>query len=169
MPRKRRKERARRDLTDEERHENLLHCLHGCGIKTRVLPEASLRELWIAVRREVLDEWIREYPGTRPWAWWRFDMPEGTRREVLDGGTHPFDCPRRRAHVRELVVDAGAATDFERAAYALYRGKPKMVFRFERLREYESEAEYLRRLDLLKNAEERELYERGTCRADDVD
>jgi len=49
MPRKRRKERARRELTNEERDENLRHCLHGCGIKTRVLTEPDLRELWAAV------------------------------------------------------------------------------------------------------------------------
>jgi len=64
-------------------------------------------------------------------------------------------------------VDAGAATDFENAAYALHRGKPKAVFAFEPLREYESERDYLTRLDLLTADEEQELSERGTCRADD--
>lgn len=37
--------------------------------------KAALRAAWDSARDEVLAEWIRDHPGTRPWAWWRFDAP----------------------------------------------------------------------------------------------
>lgn len=37
-------------------------------------------EAWRTVGATVLEEWIAKYPGTRPWAWWRYDAPEPRRR-----------------------------------------------------------------------------------------
>ncbi|MCC6228523.1 MAG: hypothetical protein IT432_04775 [Phycisphaerales bacterium] len=34
------------------------------------------RRAWEELRDELLPEFIREHPLTRPWAWWRFDAPE---------------------------------------------------------------------------------------------
>lgn len=31
---------------------------------------------WADVRDELLPAWIREHPGTRPFAWWECDAPE---------------------------------------------------------------------------------------------
>ncbi len=31
---------------------------------------------WDQYRDEILADWIRVRPGTRPYAWWRFDSPE---------------------------------------------------------------------------------------------
>jgi hypothetical protein len=38
------------------------------------------REPWEAARAELLPAWIKEHPGTRPFAWWRIDAP-GFRRD----------------------------------------------------------------------------------------
>jgi len=39
----------------------------------------SLEELWRAYRDDVMVEWIRARPGTRPRLWWRFDAPAPRR------------------------------------------------------------------------------------------
>ena len=36
------------------------------------------RDLWAAEGGELLKEWIADAPGSRPWAWWRFDSPKRT-------------------------------------------------------------------------------------------
>lgn len=41
--------------------------------------QAQLREAWEYAREELLAEWIRESPGTRPPGWWLFDAPERRR------------------------------------------------------------------------------------------
>ncbi|MEW5772478.1 MAG: hypothetical protein AB1916_03040 [Thermodesulfobacteriota bacterium] len=33
-------------------------------------------EMWAAMREEIMASWVRERPGTRPWAWWTFTAPE---------------------------------------------------------------------------------------------
>jgi hypothetical protein len=31
---------------------------------------------WAEMRDELLPAWIKEHPGTRPWAWWEQEAPE---------------------------------------------------------------------------------------------
>jgi hypothetical protein len=57
---------------------DLPFALHGAGRQ---------RELWRLCRDAVLPAWIAERPGTRPWAWWRFDAPEPARRRLGGTGT----------------------------------------------------------------------------------
>jgi hypothetical protein len=38
-------------------------------------PRQQLEALWAAHREHVLAAWIRQRPGTRPYAWWVFDAP----------------------------------------------------------------------------------------------
>lgn len=61
-----------------------------------VLPEETKKEIWHAAKNEILEQWIKEKPGSRPWAWWRWDAPR-----QLDQGTEAFwegtlPDPRRR-------------------------------------------------------------------------
>jgi hypothetical protein len=42
--------------------------------------EAELRGLWPEREAEVLSWYSKHFPGTRPWAWWRFSAPEPRRR-----------------------------------------------------------------------------------------
>lgn len=41
---------------------------------------AACRRTWRDLRDELLPDWIREHPGTRPWAWWEFDAPRWDRK-----------------------------------------------------------------------------------------
>jgi hypothetical protein len=45
------------------------------------------RSLWREHRAELLPEFIAEHPGQRPWAWWRFDAPERSRKRLGGLGT----------------------------------------------------------------------------------
>jgi hypothetical protein len=49
---------------------------------------SSAEEAWEELRDELLPRFVLEHPGTRPWAWWRFDAPEPTRQ--LFGGYDAF-------------------------------------------------------------------------------
>jgi hypothetical protein len=44
---------------------------------------SGLHALWTEHRAEILGDWIRVRPGTRPYAWWRFEAPEP--RQVVVG------------------------------------------------------------------------------------
>lgn len=46
--------------------------------QVKFFEEERLGEFWPMLREEILGNWIRENPGTRPAAWWRFDAPIGT-------------------------------------------------------------------------------------------
>jgi hypothetical protein len=37
--------------------------------------DGQKREAWDALRDEILEAWVQEYPGTRPSHWWRYDAP----------------------------------------------------------------------------------------------
>lgn len=61
-------------------------------------------EAWKTCGSELLRQWIKERPGTRPWAWWHFDAPRWNNpryerlslpepRKRLGGtGTPNFEC-----------------------------------------------------------------------------
>lgn len=157
MPRKRRKAKELRALTELEHRECVYHCWTGSGVRAFIpfANDEELRQFWNSVRADVLAEWIRERPGTRPWCWWRFEATE--RREPIDNLPHPFDCSDRRAHI-------DAYCDGDHAEHnGLSFGEPKYVFGIEPPRHYESEADYLLRLGLLA---ESEVHERGECCAE---
>jgi hypothetical protein len=40
---------------------------------------AALRQVWREVADDLLDRWIADRPGTRPYAWWLFDGPRWSR------------------------------------------------------------------------------------------
>lgn len=103
------------------------------------LPGEHYRRAWQVLRDELLPAWIEEQPGTRPAAWWRCDMPRGTRRERTDSGQHPFDDP-------------GYTLPQE-----LFRGTPRYRRPEDMAAEYETEACYLMRLNLCSAAELLEL------------
>lgn len=46
-----------------------------------VRPE-ECRAAWNALRDDVLIEWVKQHPGTRPLWWWLFDAPEPQRRRL---------------------------------------------------------------------------------------
>jgi hypothetical protein len=48
-------------------------------------PYGDARPKWLEHRAALLNEWIAEHPGTRPAAWWAFDVPRGAWREHVGG------------------------------------------------------------------------------------
>jgi hypothetical protein len=34
------------------------------------------KALWEEKRTDILTDWIKTRPGSRPWAWWVYDAPE---------------------------------------------------------------------------------------------
>jgi hypothetical protein len=90
---------------------------------------------WADVEAELLPGWIREHPASRPWAWWKDAAPEPRRRVGGSG---------RRG--RNASLEFGVPTDtwFK----DVDPDNPPI---------YESQAAYLRRLDLLTPAEKKWL------------
>jgi len=41
---------------------------------------AIRQKIWTAVKKDFLKGWIIDHPGTRPWAWWKWDSPEPRKR-----------------------------------------------------------------------------------------
>lgn len=68
-----------------------------CGIMTREREDyteatdvdARRQQAWQDLAPELLVDWIRTRPFTRPWAWWRYDPPECRR---CMSGEHPYDA-----------------------------------------------------------------------------
>ena len=86
-----------------------------------------MKAAWWELRDELLSTWIEQHPGTRPYAWWRFESPE-LRRQMEPGpeSIGPpdwFGCP------------------------SSFRGMPHDGM-------FETEGEYLDRLGLLTPGEE---------------
>jgi hypothetical protein len=81
--------------------------------------DEAIRAAWAALQSTIMPAWIQRRPGTRPWAWWKFEAPE--RRRTVGGRIHPFDDPRRK-----LAVAKSDRKNFWRVAYALHRGMPRM-------------------------------------------
>src|SRR3954451_19809015 len=81
--------------------------------------EDEAREAWEIMREKIMADWIREQPGTRPWAWWRWDAPQPARRERIDGQPHPNDNKQRSLHVARCDNPS-----FWKVAYRLSFGLP---------------------------------------------
>ena len=75
------------------------------------------RTVWEKHRDEILAEWIRKHPGTRPYAFWVLDTPEPRKRRRLGGiGTPKHEAlailPRFK-----WGVPVNWVTDFDVAYY----------------------------------------------------
>lgn len=113
----------------------------------------SIRRAWLECRSQLLPEWIRANPGTRPWAWWQFDAP--ARRERADGVIHPFNDRCRKAQLAKLPATCWV----RQHAYDLFFGVPRLRQTPDEMSAaYESEAAYLSRHNLLTDAEQREIF-----------
>lgn len=70
MPRLRRKLKTRTAWTDEQRHALWHHDWFQV-----FTDDEHEQAAWEHFRAELLADWIRERPGTRPRPWWKFDAP----------------------------------------------------------------------------------------------
>ena len=145
MPRPRRKTKRRKPTEYTPAH--IRHLLSGNDFFGAGFPDnRSMQEGWESLRAEILPEWIREHPGRRPYAWWRFDAPEPRRR--IDGRLHPFDDPERQEKIERIAQQPGTAADFAARMTETFFGLPARKYPADFGR-YESELDYLRRLGLL--------------------
>jgi hypothetical protein len=112
------------------------------------------RAAWEELGPQLLLDWVKEQPFTRPHSWWTFDAPE--RRRCITG-PHWHDKPETIAHVEELERQYPG---FKKRHYRLSYGTPNLLggpgYDFHNQPDYESERDYLIRLDLL-TTHEREL------------
>lgn len=119
--------------------------------------EEGQRELWLRLRRPILSEHIRRRPGTRPWAWWKWEAPEMRRTVGLDCADpdHDDDCDGSHGCNGEDDGRLPAFEDPDLPAHwkKNYFGTPNAYDGFR----YETEADYLDRLGLLTKAERRAL------------
>lgn len=105
MPRVRRKRTDFRDYSDRTR----LRLLDGHDwewMDGDELTEDELRAAWEELREELIEEHVREFPGTRPWAWWVWDR--GIEQPI-----QLQDNPRETAY----LAAHGLLTEQERKAF----------------------------------------------------
>ena len=130
MPRKLRLKRRGSSWTAE--HRKIL--MSGLDYFDLFTDETEQAACWRELKTEILPEFIAVNPGSRPWAWWEFDMPVGSRREAISG-RHPWDDPEFRLPKE------------------LWFGEPRFLRECDLSIEYETEASFLERLNLLFGCE----------------
>jgi hypothetical protein len=102
--------------------------------------EESQRALWDELKDDILAEHVKRSPGSRPWAWWKWEATEMRRVMGLDRDIVGDETDRLPA-----FEDPNLPAHFKRN----YFGKPNIYDGFL----YESEEEYLERLGLLTREE----------------
>ncbi len=153
MPRKKFSDKRRSTLTDGQ----MSYLRTGvfppgdAGIYFFKIDDEKVKAAWESVGADLVAECVKRSPGTRPWAWWRFDAPE-TRKRLGGRGTLrnkiallDFGMPKLglnwiipadvRVGINAIPVDPANPPSFE------------------------SSANYLRRLGLLASGEEKRLTE----------
>jgi len=138
----RRKTLARRTLHTED--ESLVrHALRTGRDWFRLLSDPGSAEYyWREFGPGIMEQWARENPGTRPWAWWEFDAPD--RRRCIEG--------------RDVLADPGRPAHLRKTSF----GVP-VCWTPEEMRDpstYESETDFLERHGLL-TPEEKALIDAG--------
>jgi len=118
-----------------------------------LVDDDKLIAAWESCRDELLREFIKRFPGTRPWAWWSF---EGPRQDTGSGAFfEPLPVPRER------IGGKGETTCEVYPAIVPHfvKGIPASwaFIDLEFPPTYESEAAYLDRHGLLTPVEKRYL------------
>ena len=69
----------------------------------------KMKKAWKSHREQIMLEWIKKYPCSRPWAWWELDSPRWARKfNAYFDGTLPE--PRKR-------LGGTGTSNFEDLAY----------------------------------------------------
>jgi hypothetical protein len=119
-------------------------CAAGLGTKWGIVlgvpSDEQRKALWREHGAGIVADWISVHPGSRPWAWWRWDAQE----------------PRRVVAGAELLMPKTAPTDFE-GVWRDHLGVPAFVqFRprgYAGLPAVEGQGVYLKRLRLVRPGE----------------
>lgn len=122
---------------------------YGDGDRTADMLE-RMKTDWVLYRDQILADWVTKHPGTRPWAWWQFDAT--ARREPVDGSQHPFDRSERKRYAAKWQR---LYPKRDLRLFELLYGMPAISLG-ERCT-FETEAQYLTRLNLLLPGEAESL------------
>ena len=115
--------------------------------------DQRMQAVWEQFKNEIMAAWIREHPGSRPWAWWEIDAPE-PRRRVGGTGTPDFEVLAYTPHY-ERGVPTGWITQDDVDIYGPnFKGIPVDPYNPP---QFESEAAFLKRHNLLSITEIKHL------------
>src|SRR5690349_1579300 len=83
--------------------QHVSYLVSGCAyfVDVRHWDDDAVHNLWRLVRPYVWSTLIEKLPGWRCYSFWRFEAPE--RRQMTNGGVHPFDDPVRQANIERLA------------------------------------------------------------------
>jgi len=114
---------------------------------------------WRAVKDELLDDFIAEHPGRRPFFWWVVDAPEPRRRtggkgDLVPAYSHPTNL-KFGIFRKGCFVDAELLRAWNKIGCATTR--PPQVYDADDPPRYESQAAFLDRHGLLTVAERKAL------------
>jgi hypothetical protein len=81
--------------------------------------DESIRELWEALRNDIIEQHTRRRPGQRPSAWWRFEAPEPRRTvELIDEDDgEPYEAEESQ---REYLTRLNLLTPIEKEIFDKY-------------------------------------------------
>ena len=114
----------------------------------------ELRPRWLENRDEIMADYIKQFPGRRPWAWWICDAPRATVDDDM-----PKLWADRLIPARYVYDDAGRRVCLDLDAGEDWRqGVPWVHPHEDHAVAYESEAAWLLRHDLLTAAEKKRLH-----------
>ena len=165
MPVRRRTDKRRQDVTDEQELWLRGEDTHGFF---QFSPPDELHDFWNVHSDRIIAEWIENNPGTRPHRWWQYDAPEARKRlggigtpayEVLAYvPSYTLGIPNSWVTPWQVAYYNGRARD----AHNQPIGEPGREFNGVAIDEedppvYESQATYLKRLGLLVPGEERRV------------
>lgn len=125
--------------------------------------EEKMRQYWADFRGELMGRHVTAHPFSRPVWWWKWESKE--RRQCVNG-QHPHDSAARIAWVAERENEKpGSAAYLNRITF----GVPSVLggpdFAANPRPEYETQRQYLERLDLLCPYERELLAKEATCQA----
>lgn len=117
--------------------------------------ESLHRRLWKKLRDIVLKEWIKEFPGTRPAAWWAYDAPRQSRG-TFPGCFYDGQLSEPRKQLSGAGVPAWTVLNLVPSfAYGLPTAWADLDESDEP--QFESQASYLKRFKLFERGEANRL------------
>lgn len=127
--------------------------LHDPNFYFNFSKDHQRRPVWERTKYEIMEKWAREHPGTRPWAWWRYDAP---RDAALSSEWREDVFPIQRRKLSGSGIPAWERTP---ALFPVVNfGVPSMAdIDWGDLPIFESQATYLKRHGLLPKSEENRL------------
>ncbi len=117
---------------------------------SQTLTDEQTGTLWTRYGAYLIEEHAELNAFTRPWAFWCFDAPEPRRRI---NGVHPFENPERKEAIT-AALEKWPGHVLYTSANELTHGKPAhLIVDDDVSAKYETEREYLTRLNLLTDHE----------------